>query len=90
MQGVESHRSSMSRLTQAANQIQQEAGFSAPPRPSGFETMLFPMSWTQNLHFYINIHRVKQMLLSKAKYICQKKEKQQYIAVGIVRMVIET
>ena len=40
---------------------------------------------------YINIEGIKT-LLSKAtynNYICEKKEKQQYISVGTVRMFIE-
>jgi hypothetical protein len=41
---------------------------------------------------YIDIEGIQQTLLSKAtysKYICQKKEKQQYLAIGTVRMFRE-
>ena len=41
---------------------------------------------------YVHIEGIKQTLLSKAsynKYICQKKQKQQYITVGTVRMFLE-
>ena len=41
---------------------------------------------------YINIQGIKQTLLSIViynKYICPKKEKQQYIFVGTARMFIE-
>ena len=44
------------------------------------------------IYIYIYIEGVKQMLLSQVTwdgYVCQKKEKQQYISVGTVRMFPE-
>ena len=45
-----------------------------------------------NIYIYIYIQGIQQTLLSKAtysKYICRKKEKQEYVSVGTVRMFIE-
>ena len=67
--------------------------FSAPTLEDHFNKTILPKVMQVRPMFSVSIQSIQQTLLSKAtynKYICQKKEKRQDIAVNTVKMFRET